>query len=219
MSAIAVDQHLCDLVREAATWRLLSRMFECPDQRWQAEIDTLARELGDDDLQAAVTAAAGVATEGQYHSTFGVGGPAPPREASYHETLELGSLMSELAVYYEVFSYTPQLCEALDHVAVEAGFVAYLKFKEAYAHARGEKEHAEAAESAARRFIADHLAMMATPLADILATSHLDYLARASRALSSRVGPRPATRCLPMLQTIAQDEEGGEFECAGSGTP
>lgn len=214
MSAIDVDQQLCALLREAATWRLVSRMFECPDERWQAEIDVLARELGDDDLQAAVAAAAGVATEGQYHSTFGVGGPAPPREASYHETLELGSLMSELAVYYEVFSYRPQLPEALDHVAVEAGFVAYLKFKEAYAHARGEKEHAAATESAARRFIADHLAMMATPLADILATSHLDYLARASRALAARVGPRPAARGLPMLRATSTDDEESGFACA-----
>ena len=214
MSTNDFDQRLGDLLREAATWRLLSRMFECPGETWQAEINTLARELGDPDLLDAVSAATNIATEGQYHSTFGVGGPAPPREASYQETLELGSLMSELAVYYEVFGYTPQLTEALDHVAVEAGFVAYLKFKEAYAHARDDKEHAEAAAVAAKRFIADHLAMMATPLADILATSHLDYLARASRALAAQVGPRPATRCLPMLHAIAQDEDGGEFECA-----
>jgi nitrate reductase assembly molybdenum cofactor insertion protein NarJ len=213
MSAPDVDQHVSDLLREAATWRLMSRMFECPDERWQAEIATLARELGDDDLQAAVTAAAGVATEGQYHSTFGVGGPAPPREASYHETLELGSLMSEVAAYYQVFGYSPQLAEAPDHVAVEAGFVAYLKFKEAYALARGEQEHAEAAAAAAKRFIADHHVMLATPLADILTTSHLDYLARASHSLAARVGPRPATMRLPMLQTSSDDDE-SEFECA-----
>jgi nitrate reductase assembly molybdenum cofactor insertion protein NarJ len=216
MSAIAIDQRLNDLLREAAAWRLLSRMFECPDETWQADIDTLARELGDSDLLEAVGLAASVATEGQYHSTFGVGGPAPPREASYHETLELGSLMSEVAVYYQVFGYRPQLAEAPDHVAVEAGFVAYLKFKEAYALARGEPEHAEAAALAAKRFIADHLAMLATPLADILASSHLDYLARASRALAARVGPRPATMRLPMLQTTSDDDESG-FECAISG--
>lgn len=214
MSPIDVGQTLRNLLREAATWRVLSRLFECPDERWQAELDALARELGDDDLQAAVTAAAGIATEGQYHSTFGVGGPAPPREASYHETLELGSLMSELAVYYEVFGYTPRLVEAPDHVAVEAGFVAYLKFKEAYARARGDDEHADAAANAARRFIADHLAMMATPLADILATSHLDYLARAARALAARVGPRPATMRLPMLRATSTDDEESGFECA-----
>jgi nitrate reductase assembly molybdenum cofactor insertion protein NarJ len=215
MSALEIDRPFNDLLREAATWRLLSRLFECPDETWHADIDTLARELGDADLLEAVNAAASVATEGQYHSTFGVGGPAPPREASYHETVELGSLMSEVAVYYQVFGYTPQIAEAPDHVAVEAGFVAYLKFKEAYALTRGEPEHAEAAGLAARRFIADHLAMLATPLADILASSHLDYLARASRALAARVGPRPATMCLPMLQTTLDDDESG-FECAAS---
>lgn len=215
MSAHAsVDPRVRDRLREAATWRLLGRLFECPDPTWQAEIDALARELGDEDLLAAVTAAAGVATEGQYHSTFGVGGPAPPREASYHETVELGSLMSELAVCYEVFGYRPQLAEPLDHVAVEAGFVAYVKFKQAYAEARGDREQADAAARAASRFITDHLGMIATPLADLLATSHLDYLARASRALVARVGPRPATTRLPMLRTIATDDEGSDFECA-----
>jgi nitrate reductase assembly molybdenum cofactor insertion protein NarJ len=215
MSAhVSVDPPVRDRLREAATWRLLGRLFECPDATWQAEIDAIARELGDEDLLAAVTAAAGVATEGQYHSTFGVGGPCPPREASYHETVELGSLMSELAVYYEVFGYRPQLAEPLDHVAVEAGFVAYLTFKQAYAEARGDREQADAAAGAASRFITDHLARLATPLADILATSHLDYLARASRVLAARVGPPPATRRLPMLQTMATDDEGSDFACA-----
>jgi nitrate reductase assembly molybdenum cofactor insertion protein NarJ len=216
MSALDLDRRIVDLLREAAAWRLLSRMFECPDEAWHADIATLARELGDAELLEAVGAASGVATEGQYHSTFGVGGPAPPREASYHETLELGSLMSEVAVYYQVFGYAPQLAEAPDHVAVEAGFVAYLKFKQAYALARGEPEHAEAAALAARRFIADHLAMLATPLAGILASSHLDYLARASGALAARVGPRPATMRLPVLQTMP-DDDASEFECASSG--
>lgn len=215
MSAPApLDSHVCDRLREAATWRLLGRLFECPDETWQAEIDALARELGDEDLLAAVAAAAGVATEGQYHSTFGVGGPAPPREASYHDTVELGSLMSELAVYYEVFGYRPQLAEPLDHVAVEAGFVAYVKFKQAYAEARGDREQADAAAHAASRFLTDHLARLATPLADLLATSHLDYLTHASRALVARVGPRPATTRLPMLRTMASDDEGSDFACA-----
>jgi nitrate reductase assembly molybdenum cofactor insertion protein NarJ len=215
MSApVCVDPHVRDRLRDAATWRLLGRLFECPDATWQGDIDALAREVSDEDLLAAVTAAAGVATEGQYHSIFGVGGPAPPREASYHETVELGSLMSELAVYYEVFGYRPQLAEPLDHVAVEAGFVAYMTLKQAYAEARGDQEQADAAARATSRFVADHLAMLATPLADILATSHLDYLARASRVLAGRVGPSPATRRLPMLRTIATDDEGSDFACA-----
>ena len=215
MSAhLFVAPQLRERLHDAATWRLLGRLFECPDATWQAEIDALARELANEDLLAAVSAAAGVATEGQYHSTFGVGGPAPPREASYHETVELGSLMSELAVFYEVFGYRPQLAEPLDHVAVEAGFVAYLKFKQAYAEARGDHVQAGAAARAASRFITDHLAMLAAPLAEVLATSHLDYLARASQALAARAGPRPATTRLPMLRTITADDEGSDFECA-----
>jgi nitrate reductase assembly molybdenum cofactor insertion protein NarJ len=202
------------LVRDAAEWRLIGRLFECPTGAWRGEIEALARELGDADLIAAVDAAGEVATEGQYHSVFGPGGPAPPREATYHDTLELGSLMSELAGYYDAFAYTPPIDESPDHIAVEIGFVAYLRLKEAYARAAGDDEHAALAAAAAARFIADHLAMHATPLANVLAASHLEYLARASRLLAARVGPRPRTGRLPVLPNDPYDEDGSEFVCA-----
>jgi nitrate reductase assembly molybdenum cofactor insertion protein NarJ len=212
---MAADAPIRELLRDAAAWRLLGRLFECPRGPWHDEIDALARELGDADLTAAVDAARGVATEGQYHSVFGPGGPAPPREATYLERLELGSLMSELAAYYGAFGYTPSVDEAPDHIAVEIGFVAYLKLKQALALAEGRDDRAEVAECAARSFTATHLAVMAEPLAKVLAASHLDYLARASRAIAAKTGPRPQSARLPMLRSAEIDEaEGGEFACA-----
>lgn len=210
-----LSERVRERLREAATWRLLGQLFECPSEQWFADIETLARELGDDALLAAAASARDTATEGQYHSVFGPGGPAPPREATYHETLELGSLMSELAVYYAAFAYNPKLQESFDHVSVEVGFIAFLKLKEAYALAAGDEEHAQVAASAADRFATDHLAMMAKPLATMLSGSHLEYLAEAARLVAERVGPPPKSGRLPMLTSpISDDDEVAEFECA-----
>ena len=209
----SVDGAIRQLLRDAALWRLLGRLFECPSPAWHGEVMALARELGDDELIGVVTAARDVATEGQYHSVFGPGGPAPPREATYHDTLELGSLMSELAVYYDAFAYAPILEESPDHIAVEVGFVAYLFLKEAYARAEDDSDRGAVASGARHAFISGHLAMMAAPLANVLAGSHLEYLAHASRQLAERVGPRPQNGRPPMLPVL-RDDEGGEFTCA-----
>jgi nitrate reductase assembly molybdenum cofactor insertion protein NarJ len=147
------------------------------------------------------------ATEGQYHSIFGPGGPAPPREASYRESLELGSLMSEIAVYYDAFGYTTAGAEPPDHIAVEAGFIAYLTLKQAYALACENPEHAELAAIGASRFRADHLAYIAEPMAALLAGSNVQYLARAARALATRVGLPPRSSRLPMAQPASSDED------------
>lgn len=209
-----VDSRVPALLREAAAWRVLGRLFECPDALWRDEITTLARELQDGELSAAVAAIDDVATEGQYHSVFGPGGPAPPREASYHDSIELGSLMTELAGYYEAFGYAPHSDEPPDHVAVEIGFISYLRLKQAYALLEGDEERAAVAAHSAAEFLTNHLAMIAAPFADVLGSSHLDYLAQAARILLARTGPRPKSAIIPMLPVAPFDEEGGEFECA-----
>ena len=54
-------------------------------------------------------------------------------------------------------------------------------------------EEAEIVAQAARDFVAEHLAMMAQPLARSLESSGIGYLARAGQSLLARVGPRPTT--------------------------
>jgi nitrate reductase assembly molybdenum cofactor insertion protein NarJ len=201
-----------DLLREAACWRLLGRLFDCPGEAWRRDVATLAGEVDDAGLRAAAGTALETATEGLYHSVFGPGGPAPPREASYHDTLELGSLMSELAGYYAAFGYHPVTSEAPDHVSVEAGFVAYLRFKEAYALTAGDAEHAVTTAEAAERFRRDHLAMFAAPLAAVLADSEIDYLVQASGLLAARVGDPPPRTRLRVFQEPVEDS-GSEFPC------
>ena len=207
-----LGQRISSLMMEAAEWRVLSRLFECPADGWDTDIRQLGREVGAEDVRGSAAAALREApTAGQYYSLFGPGGPAPPREASYRESLELGSLISELAGYYEAFGYTPGDREPPDHVAVETSFVAYLKLKEAYALATGDEDHAALTAATSVRFRADHLASIAAPLARILEAAPFDYLARASRALASRAGkPAPARR---LLMAQAPDADDNLFDC------
>lgn len=210
-----LDPSVTAELRASAEWRLLGRLFECPSAAWRADLDTLAREMPEGDLRTAAEEACASATEGLFHSVFGPGGPAPPREVSYHDTLELGTLLADLMSQYEAFGYRPASTEAPDHIAVEAGFVAFLHLKQAYALATGDADNATLAAGAAERFVRDHLAMMAEPLAALLAISEVPYLVRASAALAGRVGPRPRSAMLPVIQPLPDDDgEGGEFSCA-----
>jgi hypothetical protein len=200
-----------ELLRDAAGWRLVSLLFECPSAPgWRQQVAALADETGDPDLRAAAEAAQTEAGEGLYHSIFGPGGPAPGREASYHDNIQLGYLMSELVHYYGAFAYRPVTQEAEDHVTVEAGFIGFLRLKQAYALEIGDEESAAVTAEAARQFIEDHLSRMAQPLAQSLAESGVRYLASASAALLRRAGP---PRTLPV---ISQPDVGDcEMACGG----
>lgn len=177
------------LLQEAAEWRLLALLFECPGPGWQDQIAAISPEIADAELQAAAHHALAEASEGLYHSIFGPGGPAPPREASYQRSVQLGYLMSELAAFYDAFAYRPTAGEAPDHISVETAFIAYLRLKEAYALACSDAEHAAVTAEAAQRFRQDHLSALAEPLAVALRTSGVRYLALAGEALLRRVGP------------------------------
>lgn len=204
------------LLREAAEWRLLSLLFECPSPNWREQIEALAAEVTDAELRAAVEAARREASEGLYHSIFGPGGPAPGREVSYRDWAQPGYLLSELTSYYDAFAYHPDqaaIVEAPDHVSVETGFLAYLKLKEAYAEAISDDEHASVTREAAQQFINEHLAAMTEPLAHSLEHSGVGYLALAGKALLSRVGPKRDQFSKSNLPILAVDED-SEFACA-----
>ncbi|MGE0363210.1 MAG: molecular chaperone TorD family protein [Vicinamibacterales bacterium] len=207
------DPAIVALLQDAASWRLLGRLFECPTAAWRQDVATLASEVADAELVAAAAGAVAEADEGVYHSVFGPGGPAPPREVSYHDTVELGSVMSALTGAYGAFGYRPALVEAPDHVAVEAGFMAYLRVKQALALLEGDGTHVEITASALEAFRADHLAVYAERLAAILAEAPLEYLQGASRVLARRVGPRPGPKRLPVIQPPDDEDDGGEFDC------
>lgn len=193
------------LLKEAAEWRLISLFFECPGPDWASQVAALAGQVTDERLQAAAAVCA-EASPGLYHSTFGPGGPAAVREVSYHQDLLPGALLSELRGYYDAFAYRPAACEPPDHLAIEAGFVAFLRMKEAYADTEGDAGGREICAEASRSFIADHLNATAHSLADALARSGVEYLTLAAQALRCRVGgPRPAALRLPIVETGEDD--------------
>ena len=204
------------LLREAAEWRLLSLLFECPSPDWREQINELAAEVSDTDLKAAANVAREEASEGLYHSIFGPGGPAPGREISYRNWTQPGYLLSELTSYYDAFAYHPDqaaIVEAPDHVSVETGFLAYLKLKEAYAEAISDDEHAAVTREAAQQFIHEHLSTMTEPLTASLEHSGVEYLALAGKALLVRVGPKRDQSLKQNLPVLSLDED-SEFACA-----
>lgn len=213
-TATATTQN--QLLREAAEWRLLSLLFECPSPNWSEQVESLAAEVTDADLKAAAEAARLEAGEGLYHSIFGPGGPAPGRELSYRDWAQPGYLLSELTSYYNAFAYHPDqvaIVEAPDHVSVETGFIAYLKLKEAYAESIADSEHAAVTREAAQQFINEHLSTMTEPLTASLEHSGVEYLALAGKALLARVGPKRDQSLKHNLPILAVDEE-AEFACA-----
>ena len=217
-----MDPRTRELLKQAAEWRLIGLLFEGPGATWRDDIVALARDVDDPLLASAVAHALAEASEGLYHSTFGPGGPAPPREVSYVMAIQLGSLLSELAAFYDAFAYKPVTREALDHVSVEAGFIGYLLLKQAYAVTRGDQEQASVTAEAAATFTREHLSALAEPLAATLGASGLDYLAEAARALATRVGPPPSAiaphggRLLPVIQPLPDDED--EIACGDTGS-
>ena len=159
------------------------------------------------------------ANEGTFHSIFGPGGPAPAREASYQGTIQLGYVMSELNAYYEAFAYSP--CspasgrEAPDHISVEAGFIGFLRLKQAFALNNGSQDEAAIAAEAASRFVQEHISNIAEPLSYALSHSGQRYLELTGKALLQRAGPARKQ----MFDIMDQDEVNGEdcvFDCGGS---
>ena len=196
------------LLRDAAEWRLISLLFECPGKDWQSQVTALAGEVADPALKAAAAAIGEDGTPSLYQTTFGPGGPAAPREVSHRETLMPGQMLGELGAFYDAFAYQPAIPEPPDHIAVMTGFIAYLRLKEAYAVERDDTEPAAVVADAARKFIEEHLNTIAEPLAKTLAHSGIAYLAQAAAALLQRVGPRrpiAATQPLPMAACAVAD--------------
>lgn len=210
MSKTPSDQ--TKLLTEAAEWRLISLLFECPKGDWADQVSKLGREIADEDLRRAAELAPTEASEGLFHSTFGPGGPAPGREVSYRGWVQPGYLLAEISDFYHAFAYKAATPEVPDHVSVQAGFIAYLKLKQAYSIECGDDEHAAITAEAAREFIAEHISKYAHKLRRHLSGSGIEYLELASRALAERSGPDKDSEArieLPVLDV--QDDQ--LFEC------
>lgn len=184
--AMTLEGTIRELLCEAAQWRLIALLLECPGEGWLAQAGQLAGEADDARLREAVDAAREEASADLYHTVFGPGGPAAPREVSYRDAVLSGQMLDELSRYYQAFGYSPSLAEPPDHVAIEAGFLGYLRLKEAYARWTGDDERASTAAEAARRFSREHLAPMARSLSAAVDALGIRYLSLAAAALVKR---------------------------------
>jgi Nitrate reductase delta subunit len=189
MNSLELTPEVRQLLSEAAEWRILELLFQCPTPDWRDRIAELRPECKDADLTLAIDIALEIATEGAYHSIMGPGGPAPAREASYIDTMQLGYLMSELNAIYEAFGFRPETSEIADHVSVQAGFMGYLRLKQAFAAAAKQDEQAALVRDNAAIFVRDHLSHIAEPMSAALEACGYDYLVHAGKALLHRTGP------------------------------
>ena len=201
-----------DLLAEAAEWRLISLLFDCPSNDWLRQVEDLAGPVTDKKLKRAAKAAQKEASEGLFHSIFGPGGPAPGREVSYRGWVQPGYMLAELNSFYKAFSYKPTTNEVPDHVAVETGFVAYLRLKELYALENGDNKSADVTSKASVTFIDDHLSKYAQKLSKLLAASGIEYLNLAGAALFARVGP-DQDKSKQIFLPVLDEENESTLEC------
>jgi nitrate reductase assembly molybdenum cofactor insertion protein NarJ len=204
ISAIT-DPRLRQLLSDATAWRLLGLLFERPREGWWQEVEALGRSVSDPEIRAAADAAREEASEGLYLAVLGPGGPVSPREVTYRGMEDPGRIVADISAFYEAFAFRPETEEAPDHLAVEAGFVGYLRLKEAYAWARGNEEEAEVAAKAATRFLETHLSTLAWPVAERIATADLRYLTLSASALARLSGPRPEAATVKAPLPLCED--------------
>jgi nitrate reductase assembly molybdenum cofactor insertion protein NarJ len=187
-TSFAIAPASAKLLTTAAEWRLLSLVFACPQGDWRNQLTALASEVANPKLKQAANVALQEAEEGVYHSAFGPGGPAAPREVSHRPSILTGQYLAEILASYDAFAYRPRRGELPDHIATELDFIAYLRLKQAFASAIGDDARAAVTAEAAQQFIDEHLATTAVPLAKILESSGIPYLVLAAAALRECLG-------------------------------
>lgn len=211
-TALELDAPARARLHEAAEWRLIGLLFERPHGAWWDEVTRLASEVDDPALRAAAEAARD-ASEGAYLDVLGPGALSA-REVTHVPAIQTGRQLAEIAAFYEAFAYRPATEEPLDHLSVEAGFFAYLRFKQAYALATDDDEHAQLTGEAAAMFLAEHLAPCAAGVAHALGASDVEHLRLVAQALAARVGP-PRER--PRPPADADEPEGCALACGALG--
>ncbi|HBY61709.1 MAG TPA: hypothetical protein DEH78_17950 [Solibacterales bacterium] len=200
-----------ELLESAGEWRLIGLLFEYPNAAWRKNVEALLPALKPE-LRALAAAALEQCGEGLHSALFGPGGCVPVREVTHRGGVQFGYLMAELVAYYEAFGFDPAIEEAPDHLAVQAGFIAFLKMKQALAMLEGDEERTRVTAAAIGEFIREHLIVQAEPVAQRLAEFAPAYLAECGRMLVERVGP-PVRSNFPIGGAVPGDENDDETGC------
>jgi nitrate reductase assembly molybdenum cofactor insertion protein NarJ len=203
------------LLTEASEWRLMGLLFEYPSADWRANLEALLPSLPDPALRALADAALQHSSEGLHFALFGPAGTVPVREVTYRGGVQFGYLMAELAAFYEAFGYEPQVEEAPDHLAVQLGFLAFLRLKQVHAMMQEDPDRAAVTADAAANFVKDHLAVQAEPVLARLENFAPDYLVDAGKWILARTGPAPVSG-YPLGNPGDEDEA---MSCGTSAAP
>ena len=180
------------LLEQACQWRLLSLLLSRPIVQRKREARRLAGERMTRRLAGAARTWCDNAIEGDYLRLLGPGGLVPARAVAYRPFADPGWLLADIARYHHAFGFRPTAEEPPDHIAVLADFVAYLLFKEAYARDRADGDAAHVTYAARERFIEEHMAPVARPLAERLDACGATGWSAAARLLAEKVPPPPA---------------------------
>jgi TorA maturation chaperone TorD len=140
-----------------------------------------AAQVGSPDLGAAIDGASAAWTENpqlelkglkdQYEATFGQASTRerPPYELMYCQVTEFSEpqALADISGFYRAFSLniSPGVHDRLDHVGVEAEFLAYLCCLEGFARDNNLKEQLAISEEAITGFLRDHLGTFARAFA------------------------------------------------------
>jgi nitrate reductase assembly molybdenum cofactor insertion protein NarJ len=181
------------LLVESARWRLLGLLFERPRTGWHAEVRALASEVRNERLNAAARTTRNV-DEGSYLAVLGPGGTVSPREVAYRRMGDPGKILAGLHAMYEAFGFEPKAEDPPDHVAVQAGFVGFMKLKQAYAAAGNDEAGERMTREAIATFTTEHLGGFVGEMAQRLEDAALEHLARAAAILGELCPAAPTSR-------------------------
>ncbi len=170
---------------EAARWRILGLFFERPREGWREELKSLVGESGDEALRA-LSREILESDEGSYLRLLGPGGAVSPREVAWRPREDPGQVLADLRGFYDAFAFTPRTEDPPDHIAVAAGFMAFMKMKEAYCRSTGDEEAMLIVSKGLRSFRENHLDAFAAALAERLADAGCSPLARAASLMVER---------------------------------
>jgi nitrate reductase assembly molybdenum cofactor insertion protein NarJ len=116
--------------------------------------------------------------EPEYFSVLGPAG-CPACESSYERAAQAsrGPMLADIAGCYRAFAYAPDAREVPDHASVEAGFLAYLALKIAFAEHEQADEAAQIARDAYAAFLTDHANVWFGEFGDAMAATGSDQAA------------------------------------------
>jgi nitrate reductase assembly molybdenum cofactor insertion protein NarJ len=165
---------MTETLARASAWMFASIALQPPTAASRATLEALIPSLPAP-LQNAGTRIAACPIDEWEPEYFSVLGPTgcPACESSYERAAQAsrGPMLADISGCYQAFAYSPDLREVPDHASVEAGFLAYLAMKIAFADDAGETDAAQIAREAYVGFVRDHTGVWFNDFCEALAAT------------------------------------------------